>query len=127
MWVVADALTDREAEILSWIARGYTRAEVGAILWVSENTVKAHTTNIRRRLGVRSMTQAVAMWAAEEAERLLAGFYERGVAPETRRYWRNKRDMEVVIRDQRAHITNLEDQVLGMQRPEVRGEQGALI
>jgi LuxR family maltose regulon positive regulatory protein len=55
-----EALSERELEILRLIAKGLTNQEIGSQLYLSLNTVKAHTRNIYGKLGVNSRTQAVA-------------------------------------------------------------------
>jgi len=57
-WV--EPLSEREIEILSLIAEGSTNQEIAAKVFLSLNTVKAHTRNIYGKLGVNSRTQAVA-------------------------------------------------------------------
>lgn len=54
-------LTPREVEILTWIAKGKSRWEVGIILSISEETVKAHLENIRQKLGAVNTTHAIAI------------------------------------------------------------------
>ena len=53
-------MSERELEVLQWIAQGHTNPEIAARLYLSLNTVKAHTRNIYGKLGVHSRTQAVA-------------------------------------------------------------------
>jgi len=55
-----EPLSERELEILQLIAEGLTNQKIGAKLYLSLNTVKAHTRNIYAKLGVNSRTQAVA-------------------------------------------------------------------
>jgi LuxR family maltose regulon positive regulatory protein len=55
-----EPLSERETEVLALIAQGLTNREVGQRLFISQGTVKAHTSNIYGKLGVRSRTQAVA-------------------------------------------------------------------
>ena len=55
-----EPLSERELEILQLIAKGLTNQKIGARLYLSLNTVKAHTRNIYGKLGVNSRTQAVA-------------------------------------------------------------------
>lgn len=55
-----EPLSDRELEVLQLIAEGLTNQEVGEKLFLSLNTVKAHTRNIYGKLGVNNRTQAVA-------------------------------------------------------------------
>jgi DNA-binding CsgD family transcriptional regulator len=54
-------LTPREAEILAWVARGLTNAEVAAVLSVSGHTVRKHLENAFLRLGVHSRAAAIAV------------------------------------------------------------------
>ena len=51
-------LTSRELEILQLVASGSTNNEVARRLWVTEQTVKFHLTNIYRKLDVGNRTQA---------------------------------------------------------------------
>lgn len=51
-------LTARELEILGAVAEGHTNARIGRLLWVTEQTVKFHLSNIYRKLGVANRTQA---------------------------------------------------------------------
>ena len=55
----AAGLTDRETSILKALARGLSNDAIGKELWVAEQTVKFHLTNIYRKLGVNSRTEAV--------------------------------------------------------------------
>jgi DNA-binding NarL/FixJ family response regulator len=51
-------LTNRELEILRCVAEGHTNARIGRDLWVTEQTVKFHLSNIYRKLGVSNRTEA---------------------------------------------------------------------
>jgi DNA-binding NarL/FixJ family response regulator len=51
-------LTAREREILTLVADGLTNATIGKQLWVTEQTVKFHLSNIYRKLGVSNRTEA---------------------------------------------------------------------
>jgi DNA-binding CsgD family transcriptional regulator len=51
-------LTPRESEVLAWVAKGKTNAEVGAILQMSGRTVQKHLEHIYQKLGVGSRTTA---------------------------------------------------------------------
>lgn len=53
-------LTRRERDILSWLARGKSRNDIGEILCLSAHTVDFHQRNIFRKLGVNSTVLAVA-------------------------------------------------------------------
>jgi len=55
-----EPLSERELEILQLIAGGLSNQEIGSQLYLSLNTVKAHTRNIYGKLGVNSRTQAAA-------------------------------------------------------------------
>jgi DNA-binding NarL/FixJ family response regulator len=55
----AAGLTDRELAILKAVSRGLSNQAIGRELWVTEQTVKFHLTNIYRKLGVRNRAQAV--------------------------------------------------------------------
>ena len=52
-------LTGREAEILSWAARGLGNKEIAGELGLSVPTVQAHLVNIFNKMGVGSRTEAV--------------------------------------------------------------------
>jgi DNA-binding NarL/FixJ family response regulator len=54
----AEELTRREREILRFVADGMTNARIGRELWVTEQTVKFHLSNIYRKLGVSNRTEA---------------------------------------------------------------------
>ena len=54
----AAGLTDRETSILKALARGLSNDAIGKELWVAEQTVKFHLTNIYRKLGVANRTEA---------------------------------------------------------------------
>jgi DNA-binding NarL/FixJ family response regulator len=51
-------LTARESEILQLMAAGATNSSVARQLWVTEQTVKFHLSNIYRKLGVANRTEA---------------------------------------------------------------------
>jgi DNA-binding NarL/FixJ family response regulator len=61
---VGEELTDREREILGYIARGASNREIGEALFITEGTVKNHVSNILGKLALRDRTQA-ALWARE--------------------------------------------------------------
>ena len=52
-------LTRREHEILGLIAKGLTNREIGETLFVSENTVKTHSSRIFEKMQVSRRVQAV--------------------------------------------------------------------
>jgi DNA-binding NarL/FixJ family response regulator len=51
-------LTDRETAILRCIALGRSNRSIAKELWVTEQTVKFHLTNIYRKLGAANRTEA---------------------------------------------------------------------
>jgi DNA-binding NarL/FixJ family response regulator len=55
-------LTKREVEILCLAAEGNSNSELARMLWVTEQTVKFHLSNVYRKLGVSNRTEA-ALWA----------------------------------------------------------------
>ena len=52
-------ITPREHEILGLIAEGLSNGEIGERLFVSENTVKTHSSRLFAKLGVKRRVQAV--------------------------------------------------------------------
>ncbi len=55
-------LTQRELETLRLVSEGKSNAEVARALWVTEQTVKFHLSNVYRKIGVPNRT-AAARWA----------------------------------------------------------------
>ena len=55
-------LTRREREILQLVAEGHSNAMLAKMLWVTEQTVKFHLSNVYRKLNVSNRTEA-ARWA----------------------------------------------------------------
>jgi DNA-binding NarL/FixJ family response regulator len=51
-------LTQRELEILGLVAEGASNMQVARKLWVTEQTVKFHLSNVYRKLGVANRTEA---------------------------------------------------------------------
>jgi LuxR family transcriptional regulator, maltose regulon positive regulatory protein len=57
--VLLDPLSDREEAVLRYLPTVMSKAEIAAELFVSVNTVKTHTKNIYRKLGVATRNDAV--------------------------------------------------------------------
>jgi DNA-binding NarL/FixJ family response regulator len=55
----AAGLTEREIAILAALSRGLSNDEIAKELWVARQTVKFHLTNVYRKLGVKSRTEAI--------------------------------------------------------------------
>lgn len=58
-------LTPRELEVLRLVGAGRSNKEIAAELSITERTTRTHVSNILRKLGVSSRTQA-ALWAVRE-------------------------------------------------------------
>ncbi len=54
-----EPLSERELEVLQFMAEGLNNHEIGSRLFLSHNTVKVHTRNIYAKLDVHNRTQAV--------------------------------------------------------------------
>ncbi len=52
-------ITRRELEVLELIAQGMSNREIAGKLYVSENTVKTHSSRVLDKLGAKRRTQAV--------------------------------------------------------------------
>ena len=57
-------LSDRELQIISLIAEGYTNAQIAAVLYISKHTVNTHRKNIMKKLGVNN-TAGIVMYAVK--------------------------------------------------------------
>ena len=54
-----EQLTERELEVLSLAARGYTNKAIGVQLGISDRTVQGHLAHIFNKLQASSRTEAV--------------------------------------------------------------------
>lgn len=66
------ALTPKEEEVLAILATGLSNLEIAQRLWMTEETVKFHLSNIYRKLGVTSRSAAVGAVKDAEAAELLS-------------------------------------------------------
>jgi len=57
-------LTRQELKVIMLIASGFSNAEIGEKLFISESTVKTHTNRIFKKIDVKNRLQA-ALWAAK--------------------------------------------------------------
>jgi DNA-binding CsgD family transcriptional regulator len=57
--LAAIGMTRRELEILELIAKGLSNREIAERVFVSENTVKTHSSRVFEKLGAKRRTQAV--------------------------------------------------------------------
>jgi DNA-binding NarL/FixJ family response regulator len=71
-------LTRRETEILRLVAEGHSNLQLARMLWVTEQTVKFHLSNIYRKLDVSNRTEA-SRWA--QVQGLLPSPVLRAAAP----------------------------------------------
>lgn len=62
-----EALTPREQDVLEQVAEGKTNREIGAVLFISEETVKYHLKNIMQKLHLRNRAEVVA-WAIRHGQ-----------------------------------------------------------
>ncbi len=63
------ALTDREREVLSLVARGMSNREIGTELFITPKTASVHVSNILGKLGAASRTEAAAIAYREGIQR----------------------------------------------------------
>jgi DNA-binding NarL/FixJ family response regulator len=59
LWPKLAGLNDREVEVLTWVARGKTSAEIAQIVGLTKRTIDFHIDNARAKLGASSRTEAV--------------------------------------------------------------------
>ena len=55
----AAGLSEKEASVLAELSQGHSNREIARRLWVSEQTVKFHLSNIYKKLGITSRTEAL--------------------------------------------------------------------
>ncbi|UWF77410.1 MULTISPECIES: response regulator [Microbacterium] len=59
--VLAEPLTEREAEVLQLMSDARSNAEIASALFIGEATVKTHVSRILQKLGARDRVQAVVL------------------------------------------------------------------
>ncbi len=59
LWPKPAKLNEREVEVLTWVARGKTSAEIAGILGLTKRTVDFHIDNARAKLDAATRTEAV--------------------------------------------------------------------
>jgi DNA-binding NarL/FixJ family response regulator len=59
MEALAELLTERELEVLQWLAQGLANKQIAVSLGISEHTVKFHVSAIYSKLGATNRTEAV--------------------------------------------------------------------
>jgi DNA-binding NarL/FixJ family response regulator len=59
LWAKVPGLNSREVEVLTWVARGKTSAEIAQIIGLAKRTVDFHIDNARTKLGASTRTEAV--------------------------------------------------------------------
>ena len=59
LWPKLSELNDREVEVLTWVARGKTSAEIAQIIGLTKRTIDFHIDNARAKLGAATRTEAV--------------------------------------------------------------------
>jgi DNA-binding NarL/FixJ family response regulator len=56
-----ETLTEREMDVFRLITKGYSNAEIGAELFISDTTVKTHVTRLLQKLNLRDRAQAIVL------------------------------------------------------------------
>jgi DNA-binding NarL/FixJ family response regulator len=56
-----ETLTPRELDVLRLITKGYSNAEIGGELFISDTTVKTHVTRLLQKLDLRDRAQVIVM------------------------------------------------------------------
>ncbi len=56
-----ESLTPRELDVFRLITKGYSNAEIGSELFISDTTVKTHVTRLLQKLDLRDRAQAIVL------------------------------------------------------------------
>lgn len=59
--ILAEPLTDREAEVLALMADARSNAEIAGELFIGEATVKTHVSRVLQKIGARDRVQAIVL------------------------------------------------------------------
>lgn len=62
--IASHSLSDIQVEILKWIAEGKSNLDIATIVNLNERSVRYHVSEILRKLGIATRTQAVAIYKA---------------------------------------------------------------
>ncbi len=65
-----EPLTERETDILRWVARGYSNQRIADTIHLAEVTVRSHVSRILGKLGLHNRVEA-ALWALREGVAVL--------------------------------------------------------
>jgi DNA-binding NarL/FixJ family response regulator len=60
-WAPAEALTERETEVLRLVAQARSNGEIARELFIGEATVKTHVSNVLQKLGARDRVHAAVL------------------------------------------------------------------
>ena len=69
MIIAVTPLTPRECEVLSYLSRRLSNAEIASALQLGVETVRTHVANIRRKLGVRTRHELIGVQIVERSDR----------------------------------------------------------
>lgn len=56
-WAQVQTLTQREAEVLKFVLEKRRRRDIAQVLFVTESTIKKHTSNVYKKLEVTNRTE----------------------------------------------------------------------
>lgn len=62
------SITPREQEVLSYLVKGFTSAEIGKKLYISSRTVDKHRTNLLKKLGLKNTASLVRYALSNDAD-----------------------------------------------------------
>lgn len=54
-----ESLSEREKEVLSWLAKGYSHKEIAESLFISVKTVETHKSNLMEKLGLKTRPELI--------------------------------------------------------------------